>query len=389
MKPLSQSWLVFTSDQALRTQLQHLDNKFIKFEVHKGGISDAILHLQHTQTTEHLIIELKDDIELEKYMHQLAEVCQEGTHLIALGQQDTIAWYKRLQALGADDYLVLPIPAEQLMLAIENLNTHDTATVPKKNSMLAILGARGGLGSTTLAVNYAWLMAEHHQFKTCLLDFDFYYGDINIHVNKTPNHGLSQALVNAERLDELFINRLTIEITDHLYLLSANCDFEQSVDYQDEAIIQFTNHIRNYFDLCIIDVPHGHLITPQSILTMASHLCIVADLSVTALRDTARIIGALKQYAPLSQPGIVVIKNTAAKSAELTEVQFEEGLGRSIDYLIPFDKNVTLTAHNLGKPLAISKPKHKMIQSIQAMIKAHHPDLPIQSLPWWKQWFKR
>lgn len=263
------------------------------------------------------------------------------------------------------------------------------ASISKNNSMLAIMGARGGLGSTTLAVNYAWLIAKMFQFKTCLLDFDFYYGDINLHFNKAPNHGLSQALINAQRLDELFVNRLTIEITEHLYLLSANHDFDQPIHYTNDAMIEFTNHIRNYFGLCILDIPHGHIITPNSIVTRTNHICIVAELSVAALRDTARLIAALKQYAPMSTYSLTVIKHPSAKSAELTTVQFEEGLEHPIDHFIPFDKTVALTAHNLGEPLAISKPKHKIIQSIQRLVQTHHPELSSAQQPWWKSLFKR
>jgi len=196
MTQITSTWLAFTSDPSIRTALEEVSIDTIHIMIHPGGIIQAIEYLQHHESTAHLIIDLSNCTNPEKDIHQLADACQDGTQLITLGKNDTIAWYKRLQALGVDDYLVTPVQTHQITTAINHLNMDTPASISKNNSMLAIMGARGGLGSTTLAVNYAWLIAKMFQFKTCLLDFDFYYGDINLHFNKAPNHGLSPPLLS-------------------------------------------------------------------------------------------------------------------------------------------------------------------------------------------------
>lgn len=379
------TWLAFVEDESTNEMLRSISQSSkIDFITNIGTIEQAIQYIQNDNSYTCLLIDISSCSNLDTQISKLSELCLEGTHLICIGQDNNIELFKKLRRMGVDDYLIKPLSIESVTDAIGLLSTDGTDETRELMPLLTIIGSRGGLGTTTLTINLSWILAHELKLNVCMIDLDYYYGDTMVNLNTDNNQGLIQALVNADRLDDVFIKRLTVEISPQLSILSAEQDLDHIIEYSREEILNLTNRIRKSYDICVVDVPHGHTFSDKSILYMASTIIILSELSLSSLRDTARLLANIKKYSPFAKVKIAVIRNPLAKASEVTRVQFEEGIGKEINYLIPYDKNIVLSAHNLGKVLAAVKPKHKVVNAFRDITLDLFPSKNAKSKSWWK-----
>lgn len=365
------SWIVFVKESTTADQLAQLSNQNIfNANIQTGNIDDAIKFLASNNIKEKfLLLEITDHKNIIQKIDELAEYCAEDTHLICLGYENSIDLYRQLVQAGVDDYHTIPINTSVLSDSIANIQSSNEPNKEeiKLNPMISVIGSRGGLGTSTIASSISWLLSNDFKSTTCLLDLDIYNGISSLIFNKDPNQGLSQALSNIDRLDAVFLKRISLDVSKNLAILGAEQGIDHDYFITDDDLIKLSKLIRSNFDHTVVDINYNNLYSSIA-LSQSSDIIIVSDFSISSIRDTSKILKICKVKAPFAKIKILGIKNSLAKSSELTQTQFEDGIQQTIDYTIGFDRKATLESLNLGIVFAKKYPRNPIIRQLRIML---------------------
>ncbi len=291
-------------------------------------------------------------------INALAEVCEPGTVVIASGQVNDVRLYRDLVASGIQDYLLKPLNPDLLREAFAHaqaaLNAPKLADpgTDRPHCAVAVIGARGGVGASTMATSLAWLISEKSQRTTALLDLDVHFGTGALALDLEPGRGLTDAIENPSRIDGLFIERAMVKASDRLAVLSAEAPINSPVLNDGAAFYQLQEEIRAAFECTIVDLPRQMLVLHPHLITDVQIAVLVTELTLAAARDAIRILSWFKSNAPQTQ--VIVLANRVQPTAmlEISRKDFEGSIERKIDFLVPFEQKVAAQAAKLGKPFA-------------------------------------
>ena len=172
-------------------------------------------------TPKQLVVDISGSTDPLAAIDSLAEVCDEGTQVIALGDINDVELYRSLVRHGVQDYLVKPVSAETVAAALSRAERGPSGeAAPKVGRLIAVIGARGGVGATTVATNLAWTLANDHGMRVALVDLDLFFGTCGLSLNLELGRGFREALENPARVDSLFIERAMVREGENLFVLS-------------------------------------------------------------------------------------------------------------------------------------------------------------------------
>jgi pilus assembly protein CpaE len=341
--------------------------------VHDGGIRYAVQTLAVSASPAMLLIDLSESSDPLEDINGLAEVCEPGTLVLACGKVNDVRFYRHLVASGIQDYLLKPFTEEQLLEVIlqaqatqtSHRDTEGTSEVP--HMMAAVVGVRGGVGASTIAVSTAWLLAETRNRQTALLDLDVHFGTGALALDLEPGRGLTDAIENPSRIDGLFLERALVRATSKLGVLSAEAPIHQPLMGDGSSFYQLQEELRNGSACTVIDLPRHMLIAHPALLQPVGVVVVVTELTLAATRDTIRLLSWLKSNAP--QARIVLIANRVPVGGveEISRKDFEASVERQLDLLIGYDAKAVSDAAKLGKPLAESAKAGKIGQTLAAL----------------------
>ncbi|MDQ1229939.1 pilus assembly protein CpaE [Sphingomonas sp. SORGH_AS_0879] len=327
-------------------------------KVLKGGLRGAIQALSVSASPQILLVDLSDTPDPTSEINNLAEVCEPGTIVIAVGQVNDVRLYRMLMASGLHDYLLKPINADMLRDAIGQARTILHApramdTAPEKAPCnVAVVGVRGGVGTSTVATSLGWLMAERLDRTTAILDLDVHFGTAALALDLEPGRGLVDAIDNPGRIDGLFLERAMVKATPKLAILSAEAPISAPIVHDGLAFAQLQDEMRINFETTIVDLPRNLLIQQPILVTSAQTLVLVTELTLAAARDTIRILSWLKTHAP--QTSVLTVANRVLPTgqSEIAQSDFEGSIERPLDFLVPYDPKLVVQAAKVGKPIA-------------------------------------
>jgi len=320
----------------------------------KGGLRNAIQSLSVSASPNILLVDLSESGDPLNDINALAEVCEPGTVVIAIGQVNDVRLYRDLLASGIHDYLLKPLSAGQLRDA---LNQAQAVFSTPKNSdgemvqhhvSTAVVGTRGGVGASTLASSLAWLMSTEYGSATALLDLDVHFGTAALALDLEPGRGLTDAIDNPSRIDGLFIERAMIRANDKLSILSAEAPINSPLMTDGAAFVQLEEEFRQAFEMTVIDLPRNMLINFPQVLSDVNVVLLTTDMTLASARDTIRILSWLKTNAAHAHPLIIANKVQAGVS-EISKADFEASIERPIDYTIPYDAKAAANSAKLGQ----------------------------------------
>jgi pilus assembly protein CpaE len=260
-------------------------------EVMRGGIAKAIEYLGGQRSPNTLIVDISGvDLPVSQ-VHALEEVCEPGVAVIAIGTRNEIGLYRDLLQAGVSEYIVKPLNAQLLSRAL-NAGTVAAAASPiqqKLGTMVAVIGARGGVGTTTLAVNLAWHLANRQSRRVALVDLDLQNGDCALALNIKPTPGLREALVNPARIDSTLLERVMTPVGSRLFVLSSEEPLRDNLRFGPEAVDTLASALRDQFHYVILDVPRIPEPPYQRALDLADFRIIIGDQTLRSVRDTVRL----------------------------------------------------------------------------------------------------
>ncbi|MDO7841008.1 AAA family ATPase [Sphingomonas immobilis] len=342
-------------------------------KVNKGGLRNAVQSLSVSASPQILLVDLSESGDPLNDINALAEVCEPGTVVIAAGQVNDVRLYRDLVVSGIQDYLLKPLNPDMLREAF----THAQAifNAPKVTEEVsgrphistAFVGARGGVGASTIATSIAWLLSEKGPRTTAILDLDVHFGTGALALDLEPGRGLTDAIENPSRIDGLFIERAMVKAGDNLSVLSAEAPINSPIMTDGAAFYQLQEEMRAAFECTIVDLPRGMLVQHPHLVSDVQVAVIVTQLTLAAARDTIRLLSWMKTNAPGTQ--VFVVANAAHPTAqlEINRKDFEGSIERKVDHIIPFDQKTAAQAAKLGKTLAEAGKGSKTVAPLLAL----------------------
>ena len=322
----------------------------------KGGLRNAIQSLSITASPNILLVDLSESGDPLNDINALAEVCEPGTVVIAMGQVNDVRLYRDLILSGIQDYLLKPCSPDQLRDALTNAQASFNAPKSTEGSAerahlsTMVIGTRGGVGASTVATSLAWHFSKSAERITALLDLDVHFGTGALTMDLEPGRGLTDAIDNPSRIDGLFIERAMIKANEKLSILSAEAPINTPLMTDGAAFFQLQEEFRQAFECTVVDMPRNMLIEYPHLVSDANLAVLVTELTLASARDAIRILSWLKSNAP--QARVLVVANKVQPTAlEIARADFESSIERKIDFLIPADPKAAATAAKLGQPL--------------------------------------
>jgi pilus assembly protein CpaE len=344
-------------------------------KVMKGGLRNAIQSLAVTASPAILLVDLSESGDPLNDINALAEVCEPGTVVIAIGQVNDVRLYRDLVASGIQDYLLKPMSPGHVRdtlvqaQAIFSAPRGGEGGAAKKHVATAVVGTRGGVGASTLATSLAWMMSADHKLPTALLDLDVHFGTGALTLDLEPGRGLTDAIDNPSRIDGLFIERAMIRANDNLAILSAEAPINAPLLTDGSAFMQLLDEFRHAFEATVVDLPRSMLINFPQLLTHVQVVVVVTELTLAGARDGIRILSWLKSNAPHAQV-MVVANKVPAGAGEISRGDFETSIERKLNFVVPLDQKAATNAARLGQTFVGANRGAKTTQALRAIADA-------------------
>ncbi|MBL1241542.1 MAG: AAA family ATPase [OCS116 cluster bacterium] len=316
-----------------------------------GGIVAAKAFYQNIPTPNLIIIESRlAHSELLVALDDLASVCDAGTKVCIMGHENDIMLYRGLVAKGVSDYLVLPTSPLKLIESIYNIY-HDPQSEPL-GKKFAFFGAKGGVGSSTLAHNIAYSIAYNIQDSVTVVDMDFAFGTLGLNFNQDPSQDIAELLKTPDRIDEATIDKMLLRHGGYLNLLPNITSIEKSSDISVAAVSNMLRCMSQSVTNSIIDLPHIWNDWVKSTLQQADQIIITATPDLASLRNTKNIIDFLKTSRKQDRDPLIVMNQMGmVKKPEIKTKDFSDTIGVPIVAEIAYDPRLFGTAANNGQML--------------------------------------
>jgi pilus assembly protein CpaE len=271
--------------------------------------------------------------------------------IVGMGPVNDVAFYRTLIAAGADDYLVVPPTDDMLIDALTPPKIEVEVEESDECRIISVVGARGGVGSTNVAVNVAWHLAHNYNLRTGLVDLDLHFGTCALSLDLLPGRGLRDALDNPERIDPLFIASAMVNESENLFILGGEEPLESKSELNSYAIDPLMSALRANFGALVFDMPKNVAVAHPTMMQESAAVLLVTDFSLAGMRDVLRLKSFVKDFCPNTKTEIVAVA-AKDKTGSLSQRDFEKGIEGKVDYVIPYDPKLAAEAANGGKAIS-------------------------------------
>jgi pilus assembly protein CpaE len=336
---------------------RRLDKAHLKIQM--GGIAAAIEAYHGSPTPNVIVIETENrGDEILSGLDSLSEVCDAGTRVIVIGRLNDVVLYRELVRRGVNDYLIAPIGTLDVVRSICGLFSAPDAKPVGRT--IAIIGAKGGVGASTIAHNVAWAVARELQLDTVVVDLDLGFGTAGLDYNQDPPQGVADAVFSPDRVDNAFIDRLLSKCTDHLSLLAAPATLDRIYDFSAEAFEPIVDSLRATVPCIVLDVPHQWSGWTKKTLIGADDILVVAGPDLANLRNAKNLLDLLKAARPNDRrPRYCLNQVGMLKRPEIKPADFAKALDDEAAAIIPFEPHAFGTAANNGQMIAELSSSHR------------------------------
>jgi pilus assembly protein CpaE len=311
-----------------------------------GGIAAAVTELAQRTSPRLLVVDIAGLDDPEKQVRELVEVTDAGTGIIAIGDRNDIVLYRNLRQIGVAEYFFMPLVRSLVTKAFNSVltGTHNERA-SRTGKLVHVLGVRGGVGATTIAVRAAWHLAESRQRPVAFVDLDLYGGDAALQMNAVPNNALHEALEHSERVDDLFLERGIIHVSKRLDMLASLEPLDSPLEFAEDAFLSLLETLLYRYRYVFVDMPTLSAQAMMRVMHMPSTLLLVSDGRLVSARDVARWRDKIGPNTPERSSLHILNKNGADGSLSLSD--FARAAGGEPDVVIPFVRDVS-AASNLA-----------------------------------------
>src|SRR6202158_5325845 len=327
-------------------------------KIQMGGMAAAIEAYRKAPTPNVIILETEGRTDIIAGLDQLATVCDSGTRVVVIGRVNHVGLYRELVRRGVRDYVIAPVTALDVVRSICSL--FSTPEAKAVGRIIAIVGAKGGVGASTVAHNVAWAIARDLALDSVVIDLDLAFGTAGLDFNQDPVQGIANAISQQERPDTALMERLLAKCTDRLSLLAAPATLDQVYDFGADAFDAIFDTLRMTTSCIVLDVPHQWSGWTKRALVGADDILIVAEPDLANLRNTKNMLNMLKTSRPNDRAPLYCLNQVGMpKRPEIDKRGFAKAVETSPIAAIPFDSRMFGTAANNGQMIAEISAGHR------------------------------
>ncbi len=324
-------------------------------QIKRASIRQATAMLRKLPSPEVLVIDITGEDAPLAALHDLSEVVEPSTRVLVVGDRVDMNFYRSLtRDLGVAEYLYKPLAKEMVarMFGPACLQRPVASGALQGGRIVAVSGACGGVGTTTIAANLAWYLGEELKRHTLLFDPDIYTGNAAMMLGGRTGTGLRLALETPSRIDELFVERAAQPITERLSVLAGDEKVTEAAEIAEGAGRALLAALRRRYNFVVADVPSSPVPVYRELLMLAHQRVLVMDPTLAAMRNTLRLLAL--PTGPDQVRRAVVVLNRLGQPGGLTKQQIEEALEMAIDVVIPYQPRQVGTAATMGTPASIA-----------------------------------
>lgn len=358
----------FVLDEGTETTAKQLasDWRFARvgLQVTKGGIEAAVAAYSQQASPEIIIIETNDISEnFIGQLGQLAGVCAEGTDAVIIGPMNDVHLYRSLVGMGVRDYLVRPVPEEDLVNVIAK------ALVAKRGlsgaRLVAVAGAKGGVGTTAMAQALGWSIAESFKQKTMLIDAAGSSGTLGIGYGMEPLAPLAEAVRIGASGTEDDVKRLVQAASDQLSLMV--CGGEPILaDHPDpDSFETLVNRIMMKYPVVVVDLSCTSPAIEKRMIARASHIAIVTTALLPSVRNCRTLLNEVRHIrGGFKEVDVIVNMQGQAGGDEVAAKDIKGALDRDPAAVIPYAPKIFTQGEAMGKPVGQNKAAADIMKSL-------------------------
>lgn len=324
-----------------------------------GGVGAAAQVYETEATPNVIVVESHGDRnKIMAELGQLAEVCQPNTKVVVIGHINDVILYRELMKNGVSEYLVAPISAPQLIETIAGLFS-DPKSAPL-GRIVAFVGSKGGVGSSTIAHNIGWAISQRLNIETVITDLDLSFGTASLNFNQDGGGGIFEALTQPDRVDGTLIERLMTKLGNKLSLLNGPGGIDKEFNIEAQSVETVLNVVRHSAPMIVVDVPNLWAPWVKHTLLNADDIIITATPELPSLRNAKNLVDMLKAGRPHDrQPRLILNQVGVPKRPEIPAAEFGKALGLSPSAIIPHDPQSFGLAQGNGQMVFEVAPKSK------------------------------
>jgi pilus assembly protein CpaE len=340
------------------------DRRMVKthLRVQMGGAAAAVVAFHSSPTPNVIILESQTHGEdILSGLDELSEVCDAGTRVIVIGRFNDIALYRELIRRGVSEYIIAPVRPIDVVRGICGL--FGAPGAKPVGRILAIVGAKGGVGASTIAHNIGWAIARDLKLDSVVTDLDLAFGTAGLDFNQDPPQGIADAVFSPDRVDTAFVDRLLSKCTDNLSVLAAPATLDRVYDFSPEAFDSIFDALRTSVPYVVLDVPHLWSGWTKRVLVGADHILIVASPDLANLRNAKNLLDLLRAARPNDHRPLYCLNQVGIpKRPEIKPADFAKALGDDPIAIIPFEPTIFGTASNNGQMIAEVSAGHRVAE---------------------------
>jgi len=327
-------------------------------KIQMGGVGAAIEAYRSAPTPNVIVLETDSRTDILAGLDQLATVCDPGTRVVVIGRINDVTLYRELVRRGVSDYVIAPIGPLDVVRSICNLFSAPEAK--SVGRIIAVVGAKGGVGASTVAHNVAFAIARDLAMDSVVADLDLAFGTAGLDYNQDPPQGIADAVFSPDRVDTAFLDRLLSKCTDHLSLLAAPATLDKVYDFGADAFDSIFDTLRTTMPCIVLDIPHQWSGWTRRALISADDILIVASPDLANLRNTKNIFDLLKASRPNDRPPLYCLNQVGVpKRPEINVAEFAKAIESQPIASIPFDPQMFGSAANNGQMIAEISAGHR------------------------------
>jgi pilus assembly protein CpaE len=333
-------------------------------KVHMGGVDTALEFYQTAPTPNLILLESAAEPRgLIEQLESLASVCDPNTKVVVIGHYNDVTLYRELVRAGVSEYMVAPISVADTIAVISGIFIDPEASPIGRS--IAFIGAKGGVGASTLAHNAGWMISNTFQSEVTIADLDLAFGTANINFDQDPAQGIAEAVYSPERIDETYLDRLLAQCSEKLSLLAAPSTLDRTYDFDADAFAQIIDVAQRSVPYVVLDVPHVWTGWTKTTLSRADEIVIVATPELANLRNTKNLLDSIKRLRPNDfEPRLILNQVGIPKRPEINPIDFCDPLGIDPIATIPFDPQLFGNASNNGRMLGEADANHPVVKII-------------------------
>jgi len=333
-------------------------------------------------------LERESGLDLDRIQSYI-ETNEETEVFLLSGNSDTSILIKAMR-IGVKEFIPLPLKAEMIKEAIlrfvERQKKNRTKISENLGQIISIVGSKGGVGTTTIAVNLAVTIAlAKKKYSVALLDMNILFGEIPMFLDISPKYNWGDITKNMDRLDEFFLANILFEHSSGVHVLPSPRYLNNSPAPTPPIIEVLLDLMATKYDYIIVDLGQSLNDTALKILQRSDLVKLAAIQSLPCLSNTNRLIKSFIDFGSIKRERVSIVMNRYFKKGMVSLKNAEDGIGKKMSWIIPNDYLTSMTAINSGKALWEIAPRSKIVESFNDYVDELLPKEEQENKKW--SWF--